>query len=190
MNPFLWFLFAIVFPILIAGTLMIIVLSAAGFPVTDWMKKTGSNIPVVSTFIKTDEEKGYEITIERLNKTIDKQKDEIEQLQQMVEDLTFMVSQLEDENLKLENKIESEEQLSNDDEENDETAETESIKKLTSSFRKMNKKRAASIIAELDESLATHVLQELSSDTRGKILEAMDAEKAAVLTQRMLTIEE
>src|SRR5690625_5512256 len=56
-NPFLWFIFAIVIPVIIIISLTVLVLAIAGFDVSGWTKDKASNIPIVSSFITTEEEK-------------------------------------------------------------------------------------------------------------------------------------
>ncbi|HLQ98145.1 MAG TPA: hypothetical protein VK135_05590, partial [Candidatus Dormibacteraeota bacterium] len=56
-NPILWFLFAIVIPVIIALILTFIILMATGTDISGWAKNTGSKIPVISSFITTEEEK-------------------------------------------------------------------------------------------------------------------------------------
>src|SRR5690625_785039 len=136
MNPVLWFLFAIVLPIIIAGTLTFIVLSAAGLNVMGWMKETGSNIPVVSSFIKSDEEIKNEKILEELNETITKQKGEIDQLSRTINDLEYTIEQLEHENLKLENTLKNVEDEIDHQEIENTNNESDMLKKLTASFRK------------------------------------------------------
>src|SRR5690625_6226290 len=59
-NPFLWFIFAIVIPVIIIISLTVLVLAIAGFDVSGWTKDKASNIPIVSSFITTEEEKKIE----------------------------------------------------------------------------------------------------------------------------------
>lgn len=181
-NPILWFLFAIVIPVIIAISLTIVVLSAAGVNVVGWMKGTASNLPVVSSFVKTDEEIEEEKLEKKLRTTISNQEDEIEQLTETIESLELTIEQLEQEIVKLENRNQSEEQLL---EENDEDVQTKEdiIKKLSASFKKMKKKQAALIFQDLDKEIAISLLHELSNDVRGGILEAMEPQKAAELTE-------
>lgn len=182
MNPILWFLFAIVIPVLIALSLTVVVLSAAGFNVMGWMKGAATNIPVVSSFVKTDEEIEEEKLEEKLRSIISEQADEIEQLTQAIGNLEATIEQQDQEMIKLENKIDSEEKLL---EENDEELKTneDTIKKLSASFKKMKSKQAALIFEDLDIDIAISLLHNLSNDVRGGILEAMEPKKAAELTE-------
>lgn len=182
MNPILWFLFAIIIPIIIAVSLTIVVLSAAGINVMGWMKETGSNIPVVSSFIKTDEQIKSEELEAKLEATIATQKEEIEQLTQSIDNLEATIEQLERENIKLEKQNQSEEKKLEEIEEQSNVKE-DTLKKLSASFKKMNKKQAALIFQDLDSETAIALLNKLSNDVRGGILEEMEPKKAAELTK-------
>src|SRR5690625_3371792 len=129
MHPILWFLFAIIIPVLIAISLTIVVLSAAGFNVVGWMKETGSNIPILSSVIKKDEEIKHEQIEKKLQDTITSQSEEIEQLTQHIENLEANIDQLEKEIIKLENKNQNEEKRLEEDEENL-NLQADTIKKL------------------------------------------------------------
>jgi len=177
MNPVLWFLFAIIIPMIITALLTMTVLSAAGVNVFGWLKTTGTNIPVVSTFIKTDEELKIEESRKEMETTISDQRNKISQLNDQINDLESMIDHLEQEINTLETSHEKEDHPENFDDKSD------TLNKLTSSFKKINKKQAALIIQDLDPELAILLLDELSNDARGGILEAMDPEQAAVLTE-------
>lgn len=185
MHPILWFLFAIIIPVLIAISLTIVVLSAAGFNVVGWMKETGSNIPVLSSVIKTDEEIKHEQIEQKLQDTITSQSEEIEQLTQHIENLEANIDQLEKEIIKLENKNQNEEKRLEEDEENL-NLQADTIKKLSASFKKMNKKKAALIFQDLNTDIAISLLHELSNDVRGEVLEAMEPKQAAELSEKFI----
>ena len=59
-NPVLWVLFAIIIPLIIVIILIGVVLGVAGFNVIDWAKEKGSDIPVVSSFVSTEEDTNIE----------------------------------------------------------------------------------------------------------------------------------
>lgn len=181
MNPILWFLFAIVIPLVVAGTLTVVILTFTGVDVLGWAKDKGSNIPVVSSFIKTDEEVEAEEQQEKLESTITKQKEEITSLEESVNNLESAIDQFELDIIKLENKESSEVNASEENEEKVEAVDT--VKTLSASFKKMNKKQAALIFQDLDKTIAVSLMQELPNDVRGGILEAMDPKQAADLAK-------
>src|SRR5690625_64510 len=104
-NPILWFLFAIVIPLIVAIVLAVIILSVAGINVTDWAKNAGSNLPVISNFVKTDEQKDLEAEIEKKDQTIETYIDEIEMLQDEITFLQAENDELNQEIVKLENQL-------------------------------------------------------------------------------------
>lgn len=184
-NPVLWFLFAIVLPIIIAFILTLIILTAAGADVSGWAKQTGSKIPVISSFITTEEEKGYKIEIEKAERKISDQQIEIETLTNEINNLESIIEQLKQDIVKIENKTSNDEKMN---EENNSVLEQQKsqLKNLSASFKKMNKKQAALIFQDLDKDVAISVLEELPNDVRGGILEAMDSKLAAELAELFL----
>lgn len=184
-NPILWFLFAIVIPIIIAVSLIIVVLNVAGFNVFGWMKDTASNIPVVSSFIKTDEEIAYEQEIERLKAIIASKDEEIEQLTHTIDDMALTIEELEYEVIQLEHSQQSEEELMEEDNETPQTRDDQ-IKKLAASVKNMRNKQAALIFQDLNTETAISLLHELSNDDRAGILEEMDPAQAAELMELFL----
>lgn len=180
-NPILWFLFAIVIPLIVAIVLVVIVLSVAGINVTDWAKNAGSNIPVISNFVKTDEQNELEEELEKKDQTIETQTNEIEQLQDEIAFLQAENDELNQEIVKLENQLNGKEGI---DEEEGEQVST--IKQTSSSFRKMDKEKAALIFQNMERSSAVSILKELSNDVRGEILQEMEPELAAELTELLM----
>lgn len=181
-NPIVWFLFAIVIPVMVAGIIAIVVLSFAGIDVAGWVKEKGNNIPVVSNFITTKEEKTLEDELAKANETIEFQKEEIEDLNREIQSLEDIVADLELDVTRLENRSNSEDSLSG----SDATEVDEEVKKVAASFRKMDQEKAANIIQNLDQPTAVAVLANLSGEVRGGILAEMDPKKAADLTKEMM----
>lgn len=188
MNPILWIIFAIIIPLMITTVIAIVVLSFAGIDVIDWAKKKGSTVPVVSSFIKTDEEKDLNLKLERSEEKIEKQQEEIEELKLEIESLNSLREQQEQQILKLENKAKSEQELSQSDGTQPDGTQQPSnnLKQTAASFRKMNGQKAADIIQNLNRDDAIEILQQLSNDVRGKILEEMEPKVAAELTGRLM----
>src|SRR5690625_5003539 len=110
-NPILWILFAVIIPLLIVSFLAVVILNLVGVDVNSWVKEKGSTIPVVSSFIETDEEKELKRQLEQANETIQNQDEEIDVLNQEIQHLENMLDDLELEIEKLENKNKSEEAL-------------------------------------------------------------------------------
>ncbi|HLR16128.1 MAG TPA: hypothetical protein VK144_09895 [Bacillota bacterium] len=183
-NPIVWFFFAILIPVIVAIIITVVILSIAGVDVGAWAKETGSNIPVVSNFVKTDEEIALEDTREQHNKAMEGKEQEISELQNIVDEQTNTIETLTQEALKLEQQIKSSEHL--DFEEDIDVDRDETIKEMASSYRKMNAKQAAKIIEKMERSIALDLLHELSNDVRGKIIEEMSEEKAIEITEQYI----
>lgn len=181
-NPFLWFVFAIVIPLLIVSSLTILILSIAGVNVTGWAKDTANKVPILSTFVKTEEEETVEEIKQLMNEKIHEKELEIARLQSLNEENEAIISRLNQDILKLKNEIKSNEQLSMEEQEKDEIKENE-IKQIAASYENMKSKQAASVLEKVGDDIALEILKQLPDDTRGKILEAMDPEKAADLTK-------
>lgn len=175
MNPILWFLFAIVIPVGIAIILTIVILSVVGVNVA-------SKIPVVSSFVQTDEEVSDEKDWERLEETIANQKKEITELKDDVNNLEQEIEQMELDDIKYKNEEASE---ANAEKEmvGGESQEKNTVKKISASFKKMKKKQAALIFQDLEKDIALSLMEELPNDVRGGILEAMDPKQAAELAE-------
>lgn len=181
-NPILWILFAIVIPLMVVSVIAVFVLSLVGVDVTGWMKEKGSNIPVVSSLVTTDEEKDLQRQLEQANETIESQAEEIEALNQEIEHLEGIIEDLELEMERIENRNESEESLLEDSDLTDE----EEMKRVASSFRKMDPESAAQIIQNLDQTNAIAILSNLSGDVRGDILAEMEPRQAAEIMTAMM----
>lgn len=175
-NPFLIFIFAIVLPVILAGTLAIFTLAFVGVDVAGWMKDRTQNVPVVGNLVQSDEEKELTRKLERALETIDEQKEQIEEYEQEIESMRNIIDDLELENKKLANQAEDEEESENGEEQQDE------IKRTASSFRKMDPEKAAPIIQNMDNAIAVEILASLSADVRGNILAEMEPKNAAELT--------
>src|SRR5690625_7456676 len=93
-NPLLWLIFAIVIPIIIIISLTVLVLAIAGLDVSGWTKDKASKIPIVSSFITTEEEKKIEEIEQEMNELIENRETEIEQLKVENENLKGTVQRL------------------------------------------------------------------------------------------------
>lgn len=184
MNPFLWFLFAIVIPVIIAITLTVIVFAVAGVDVVNWAKNTGEKIPVLSSIITTEEE-ARELEKKESNQAkLDKKEAEIEKLSEEKQTLENTVEQLEQQIVKLERDLEVAKQQPDAEVEVEDTNKT--VKQLSSSFTEMKGEQAALIIEQLDTSTAFLILNEMSNKDRGAIMEKMTPEAAAEIAKRFI----
>src|SRR5699024_6549944 len=155
-NPFLWFLFAIVIPLIVAAVLTAIIFSAAGVNVLDWAKNTGRSIPVISEFVstgETNEQKNNENKVEKLKAKLADKDAEIEALHQDIRVMEDTIEQLEQEIIKLENSQETAASI-------DEAAHTENdtVKTMAKSFKEMDPEQAALIFGQLEPELAVSIM--------------------------------
>src|SRR5699024_2821440 len=178
-----WFIFAIVLSLSIVTVLAVVDLTLAGVNVMGWAKEKGSNVPVVSSFVKSEEETDLQIQLDQAKETIEQQKEEIKTLDLEIDSLEAIIDQQEQDITKLEKKTISDEQLNNP---LNEDSGSDSLKQTAASFRKMDQEKAAEILKNLDRQIAVDILQQLSNDVRGKILEEMEPALAAELTQRLI----
>ncbi|MGP4065423.1 MotE family protein [Oceanobacillus sp. M65] len=181
MNPFLWFLFAIVIPLLIAVVIAVIAFSMAGVNVMDWVKEKGSNIPVVSSLIESPEGESVEQTSDQTSEQLAAKNEQIEQLNQQVQDMETTIDRLEEEAVILENRNKQNEATA--EVEADSESENSSITTIASSFKDMDSEQAALIMQDLDNQTAVSILEEVSNKVRGAILAEMEPAKAADLTK-------
>src|SRR5690625_2557168 len=163
-NPFIWFLFAIVIPIIITILLTTIILFVADVDVMGWAKKQGSKIPVVSTFIKSDEELDLESKLIKANEKIENQEEQLINSENEIESLEAIINDLETEISKLKKAAQNESESSEEEEEINE------YKDAASSFRKMDRKSAAEILKNLYLQTAAKILSYLSRVVRVVIL--------------------
>lgn len=187
-NPIIWFLFAVVIPGAVTLTLVVIILAVAGVDVVGWAKEKGSDIPVLSNVITTDEDKNEQRAEERMQESITSKDEEIAALNQQVTDLESTVDEMEREIITFENEEDSDN--AEEESEDDGTPVNESIAAIASSFSDMDHERAAQILQSMEQDLAVSILEDLSNDARGEIFEAMEADYAATLTQMFVNEEQ
>src|SRR5699024_1831682 len=181
MNPFLTIIFAFILPLIVALVLAVILLSFLGVDLAGWTEDKLAKTPIVSSFVKTEDEKSLMAKLEKADETINIQKEMIEELEGEIEQLEGQIDNMEIEMAKLENESteENEKDLTDLEEDVD-------IKKLASSFRKMEKEQAANIVSNLSVTTAVILLSNVSPDVRGEILEAMEPQAAANLMENMM----
>ena len=184
-NPILWFLFAVVIPLIIVLVIIIVILNFAGFNVVDWTIEKGKDYPIIEKLISYREEKDLEQEVLHLKPELDAKSEELEQAESQISDL-------EEEILQLNQEIESKEEIINSYESEEaeklQISETEnqSIKEIASSFEEMKAGRAAEILSNLEQQEVILIMTELPHDVRGEILQAMEPEFAATITSRLL----
>ncbi len=188
MNPLLWTLFAIIIPLIIVIVIISIILGIAGFNIIDWTKEKGSEIPIVSHFISTEEERDAAQEIERITTALKNRDEEIEQLNLQIDDLEANITDLEQEILRKEQIIDSSEQV-NAVQEATEPESDDRMKQIAKTYQEMKSAKAAAILELMEQDEVIIILQELPNDVRGNILQAMDAEFAAAITKLLMNEE-
>jgi len=181
MNPFLWFIFAIIIPAAIVISLLLIILNVAGVDVSGWAKDRASSVPVLSSFIPENDELTIEENTEEKQEIIEEKDADIERLQGEIRDLESTIDRLNQDILRLENRNEP-----TNGQENEEEQASDTISSVSGSFKDMDQEQAALILQNLDEGTAISILNDVSNKVRGEILEAMDPEIAADLTQLLI----
>ncbi|AXI09085.1 hypothetical protein CUC15_09180 [Oceanobacillus zhaokaii] len=182
-NPIIGFLFAIIIPIIIAAILIIVILEIAGVDVMDWTKEKVGIISVTET--DSTEKEGK--TADNIQSAIEEKDTEIEILNQDIRILEATIDELEQEIVKFEN---NQEGVSSTASEGDTVQQTDdSIAVVANAYKEMDGEQSAAILESLDRETAVNILLAVSNKVRGSILQEMDTQIAAELTQLLLETE-
>lgn len=183
MNPILFTLFAIIMPLIIVIVIVSVILGVAGFNVIDWAKEKGSDIPVVSNFLTTEEELDTQKEIERLTSILHERDVEIEQFNTQIEDLETNLAESEREKM-----IQEQSAVQQDDVEvtAEDADSADQIKQVAKTYEEMKSKNAAAILELMNRDEAISILEEIPNDVRGEILQNMDVEIAADITRLLM----
>ncbi|WP_053219666.1 MotE family protein [Virgibacillus senegalensis] len=169
-----WLLFILI-PLILAGTIAIIIMIAAGIDVSGFAKKYGSQIPGVSSLVSEETEYG-EAEQQRLTAAIDSRDEQIDQLESELEAREADIEDLNEQINTLHQQLETQQEAA------EEEPASNVIKDISTSFQNMETDRAAEILANLEDDTALAVMGIMSKKTLGEILGEMDAEEAARLT--------
>ncbi|WP_068672392.1 MotE family protein [Oceanobacillus sp. Castelsardo] len=185
-NPFLWFVFAVVIPVAVVISIVLIILNIAGFDAVNWLKEKGNSVPVISNMITTDDEGQQQSSEMHLQKVIEKKDEKIEDLTQSMNDQEAKIQDLEREITQLEKK-ESDNKNLQETMESEEEDSNKKVKTVAKSYEEMAPEKAAEILTNMaDQSSLVLILKEISNDSRGKILQEMDPKKAAEVTKNLM----
>lgn len=186
-NPILWFLFAIIVPLIVAITIIIIIFTVAGFNVMGWAKSTVNHIPVVSSVVKTDKEKSEQRTEETFTGEIVKKDKKIDELTTNVTDLETTIDQLKQDIIKLENAEKTTNTIKDKaDDKSEKKEKNSSLKSMIESFEVIDPEQSALILQDLEEETVIKILQRLPGEVRAEIFEELDPKKAAQYTKAYL----
>lgn len=177
-SPILFIIFAIIIPLMLTVGIVYIGLTLVGIDVKDKL----ADVPVVSSFIKSNEVEQLEKTIKKQEDLIASKDEEINDLSKEVESLRAIADDLE---LDLKKKEKSEQKNEKENTEREEDG-NDALKRAASSYRKMEPENAAAIITQMNDQDAIQILSNIPSDVRGNILAEMESKRAATLTKLMM----
>ena len=184
-GKFQWFFFVILIPIIFTVTLVVIILSVAGFDVFGKTKAVLAEIPVIEKLFtdeKPDNLNDREIVVQETAT----QKEEKKQLEQTIEEQTTMIGALEKdvsmkekEILSLNQEIKSLETQIEEIKKADSENNSKDIAKL---YDNMSSKKAAEIIPNLNEEDALLILTSLDDRHLADVISKMTVEDAVKYT--------
>ncbi|WP_217585605.1 MotE family protein [Lentibacillus saliphilus] len=181
-SPWIWILFIVIIPTCVAVALSIIVLQYAGVNMSEWAKEKAEQIPIVSSYVSTEEEAESEPVDEAMwKKRLANKNEEIDQLNNEIRELEHAIAGLEQDVASFKSADVNEHKQQEQHE--------ELLSSIAQTFNKIDGQQAALIMKNLDNDLAVHILKQLSNDARSRILEAMQPEQAAELTQIFVNID-
>ena len=182
-SKFQWFLFAII-PVVFTVLMALVIMSVLDVNVFQWAKDKGKDIPLISGLIDNNEmtetEVAYEKRIVDLEAEIKDSEAQIGKLENIIEtkDQEIQKSDIEKERLKEEVRELRAVQTEN------KKAFTEIIR----TYESMAPKKAAPILAAMEDEESIKILSSLKSDNLAAILERMEPDQAARITNK-LTVE-
>lgn len=171
-----WFFMVIFIPIIFALILFGVILNFMGVNVIEHAKQVGSNVPVLSNYVKTEEqllEEEEKANIEELTEVVTLREKEIDQLKDKIVAKEIEINSLLEEIKMLMNELEAKQEA--------QTAVSKEYEDIAKMYVAMSAKNAASILSELPEELAVIQLSYIKTDVRASILSKMPPEKAAQL---------
>jgi flagellar motility protein MotE (MotC chaperone) len=177
-NKFQWFIFTGLIPTLFAMLIVLIVLTFAGINVFEKAKEYGQKVPFISSLIETDaapsiqeweanmielegEIKDREAQLEQLQTELDGKDKEVERAKLEIEQLEIQINELMA--IQEENK--------------------RAFKDIVKTYESMSAKKAAPIIAQMQEQEAVKILSNLTADSLAAVLENLEPDKAAKFTE-------
>ncbi|QTM99415.1 hypothetical protein ERJ70_08930 [Sediminibacillus dalangtanensis] len=169
-----WILFILI-PLILAATIALIIMVAAGIDVGGFAKKYANQVPGVSSLVSEEEKESGDVEQKRLTAAIDSRDEQIEQLESELEAKEADIKDLNEQINTLNQQLKAQE------EEVEDTA-SNAINDISTSFQNMEAERAAGILANLEDDTALAVMEQMSKKTLGEILGEMDADEAARLT--------
>lgn len=181
-GKFQWFFFVIFIPIIFTLTLVVVILSVAGFDVLGKAKTTITTIPVVENLFNKEDNTDETAQAIKEQDTLDEKK----KLEKTIKEQATMISALENdvgmkekEVQKLTQEISSLEKQLEELAKAEEESQSRDIGKL---YDNMSSKKAAEIIPNLSENDAFFILSSLDDKQVADILSKMSVEDAVKYT--------
>lgn len=177
-NRVQWFVFVIAIPSLFAIVIALVVLSFAGINIFQTASELREKIPFVSELVKVEKQPSdeeNEKNIINLEAEIQDREAKMEQLEAKIESKDQEVKRIELEKSQLEAQIE---ELLAIQEEN-----KRAFRDIVKTYETMSAKKAAPIIAQLNNEEALKILTNIKSESLAAIMEKLPAEDAAKYTE-------
>jgi flagellar protein FlbB len=179
-NKFQWFLYVILIPFLFTVTLIVVILSVAGFKPLEKTKEIAGNIPLLETFIADEkqimnQEERLKQEIVKLQKTVQEKEATLLEMERDLQEKQDKIEELQIEIEKLRAELQAKEE--------EQQLQNQRIKNIASLYETMSPKKAALVISSLDDSEAEKILTALPIDQVAAILEKMSPEDAAKYTK-------
>lgn len=177
-NRLQWFLFVIAIPALFAIVVALVVLSFAGINVFQTANELGGKIPFVSKMLKEDKQPSveeYEKNIISLEAEIQDNEAKMEQLEAKIEGKDMEVERMELKKTQLEAQID---ELMAIQEEN-----KRAFKDIVKTYETMSAKKAAPIIAAMENEEALKILTNIKAESLAAIMEKLPPDVAARYTE-------
>ncbi|MBO1510410.1 MotE family protein [Metabacillus bambusae] len=192
-GKFQWFFFVILIPTIFTATLVLVILSVAGFDVLGKTKTLLAEVPVVEKLFKDDKQETTTNAEADLKEAI-QQKDEKEKLEKTIEEQSSIIGALENDVTIKEKEIQNLNQEINSlesqiEEINNAKSENKS-KDITKLYDNMTSKKAAEIIPNLNEADAMLILTSLDDKQVADILTKMTVDDAVKYTNLLASTTE
>lgn len=183
-NRFQWLLFVVIIPLFFTIAIVLIVLTVAGVNVIDEGKKVAEKIPFVSGIFSKEEKKDkvqptleFKKKINDLQAEIEEKQEEAFKLEDIIAGRDQTIERNELEKKQLEKEIEELKAAQDDSK--------RAFKDIIRTYEMMSAKKSAPIITKLGDDEAVKILSSIKADTLASIMEQMEPEDAARLTNKL-----
>ncbi|MDQ0230532.1 MotE family protein [Metabacillus malikii] len=193
-GKFQWFFFVIFIPIIFTFTLVVIILSVAGFDVLGKTKAVLAEVPIVEKLIVDEKEKKQADEAELEAKKEVRHNEEKKKLEETINEQTSIISGLESDVANKDSEIQNlQQEIKSLEAQLEEITNSESetnAKDISKLYNNMSSKKAAEIIPNLNENDAMLILTSLNDKQVGDILSKMAVEDAVKFTNLLASTSE